>query len=84
MRAVNYSELRQNLKAYLDAVTNDDDFLVVHRTKGQSIVMMSLTEFNSLQETLHLARSKTNRARLENSIDNINARRNLVKKSLIE
>lgn len=82
MRAVNYSELRQNLKANLDAVSNDDDFLVVHRTKGQSIVMMSLSEFNSLQETLHLAKSKTNRARLENSIENINARRNLVKKSL--
>ena len=84
MKAVNFSELRKNLKASLDAVTNDEDFLVVHRPKGQSVVMMSLTEFNSLQETLHLTRSKTNRIRLENSIDNINAKRNLIKKSLIE
>ncbi|NEW80996.1 MAG: type II toxin-antitoxin system prevent-host-death family antitoxin [Mariniphaga sp.] len=84
MRAVNFSELRQNLKASLDAVTNDDDLLVVHRPKGQSVVMMSLTEFNSLQETLHLTRSKNNRTRLENSIDNINGKRNLLKKSLIE
>lgn len=84
MRAVNFSELRQNLKASLDAVTNDDDLLVVHRPKGQSVVMMSLTEFNSLQETLHLNRSKNNRTRLENSIENINSKRNLLKKSLIE
>ena len=84
MKAVNFSELRKNLKASLDAVTNDEDFLVVHRPKGQSVVMMSLTEFNSLHETLHLTQSKTNRIRLENSIDNINAKRNLIIKSLIE
>lgn len=34
MKAVNYSELRQNLKSSLDAVANDDELLVVHRPKG--------------------------------------------------
>ena len=42
MKAVNYSELRQNLKANLDAVTDNEEYLVVHRPKGKSIVMMSL------------------------------------------
>ena len=58
MRAVNYSELRQNLKTSLDAVSNDDELLVVHRPKGKSIVMMPLDEYNSLQETYHLNRAK--------------------------
>ena len=49
MRAVNYSELRQNLKTSLDAVSNDDELLIVHRPKGKSIVMMPLDEYNSLQ-----------------------------------
>jgi antitoxin YefM len=84
MRAVNYSELRQNLKTSLDAVSNDDELLVVHRPKGKSIVMMPLDEYNSIQETYHLNRNKTNRQRLETSIENINEMHNLLKRSIIE
>jgi antitoxin YefM len=84
MKAVNYSELRQNLKSNLDAVTDDQELLVVHRPKGKSIVMMSLAEFNALQETLHLNRSKINRQRLENAVENINSKTNLVKKGIVE
>ena len=84
MRAVNYSELRQNLKTSLDAVSNDDELLVIHRPKGKSIVMMPLDEFNSLQETYHLNRSRVNRQRLEESIENINEKRNLFKHTIIE
>lgn len=84
MRAINYSELRQNLKTNLDAVSNDEELLVVHRPKGKSIVMMSLDEFNSLQETYLLNKSKANRQRLEESIENINEKRNLIKHPIIE
>ena len=83
MRAVNYSELRQNLKTILDSVSNDDELLIVHRPKGKSVVMMPLDEYNSLQETYHLNRSKTNRQRLEASIENINEKHNLLR-SIIE
>ena len=84
MKAVNYSELRQNLKANLDAVTENEDFLVVHRPKGKSIVMMSLAEYNAMQETIHLNKSKINRQRLESAIENINAKTNLIKHNLSE
>lgn len=84
MKAVNYSELRHNLKANLDAVTDNDEFLVVHRPKGKSIVMMSLSEYNALQETIHLNKSKANRQRLENAIENINSKTNLVQNNLQE
>ena len=84
MKAVNYSELRQNLKANLDIVTDNAELLIVHRTKGKSIVMMSLNEYNAIEETLHLLQSKENRQRLESAVDNINVRRNLQKHPLIE
>ena len=84
MKAVNYSELRQNLKINLDAVTDGDELLLVHRPKGKSIVMMTLTEFNSMQETYYLNRSKANRQRLEESIENINNKGNLLSKPLTE
>ncbi len=84
MKAVNYSELRQNLKANLDAVTDNEEYLVVHRPKGKSIVMMSLAEYNAMQETMHLNKSKVNRQRLESAIENINTKANLVKHNLSE
>ena len=84
MRAVNYSELRQNLKANLDAVTDNAELLVVHRPKGKSIVVMSLDEYNATVETQYLLQSKNNRARLEQAVGNIRTRTNLVKGNLIE
>ena len=72
MKAVNYSELRANLKTNLDAVTDSQELLLAHRPKNRSIVMMSLNEYNSLQETLHLTKSKANRERLDKAVENIN------------
>lgn len=84
MKAVNYSELRQNLKANLDSVSDNSELLVVHRTKSKSIVMMTLDEYNSLQETEHLTRSKNNRDRLDKAVENIRTKSNLLKKNLTE
>ena len=84
MKTVNYSELRQNLKASLDEVSENNDLLIVHRPKGKTIVMMSIEEYSALQETLHLSKSKANRERLELAIDNINTKTNLLNKTLIE
>ena len=84
MKTVNYSELRENLKANLDAVTDNEELLVVHRPKGKSIVMMTLNEYNALQETQHLLQSRNNRERLEKDIENVDAGKNLVEHSLVE
>lgn len=84
MKVVNYSELRQNLKANLDAVTDNAELLVVHRPKGKSIVVMSLDEYNATIETQYLLQSNNNRERLEKAVGNINTRTNLVKANLIE
>ena len=84
MKAVNYSELRQNLKNNLDTVTDNEEMLIVHRPKNRSVVMMSLSEYNSMQETLHLTKSKANRQRLENAVENINKKQQLTKHNLIE
>lgn len=84
MKAVNYSELRQNLKSNLDAVTENEELLIIQRPKGKSVVMMSLAEYNAMQETMHLNKSNKNRQRLEKAIENINARTNLEKHDLTD
>lgn len=57
MRTVNYSELRNNLKNYLDGVINDSEPLIVHRSGNESVVVISLEEYNSIKETEYIMRS---------------------------
>jgi antitoxin YefM len=69
MKVVNYSEFRNNLAENLNVVNDDGDIVVVSRSKGKNVVVMSLEEYNSIQETLHLNSSKVNRKRLEDALD---------------
>lgn len=57
MRTANYSELRNNLKSYLDEVINDSEPLLVHRSGTESVVVISLEEYNSLKETEYIMKS---------------------------
>lgn len=68
MMAANYSEFRGDLKKFLDHVENNNETLIIKRGKGKGAVMISLDEYNSLMETVHLLSSKTNADRLYESI----------------
>jgi antitoxin YefM len=68
MIAANYSELRASLKKYLDRVEENHETLIVKRGKGKGAVIISLEEFNSIMETLHLLSSRANAERLFESI----------------
>lgn len=57
MRIANYSELRNNLKSYLDGVINDSEPLLVHRAGNDSVVVISLEEYNSIKETEYIMKS---------------------------
>ncbi len=52
MRVVNFSEARQRLKSVLDSVASDTDFTVVTRRDAEDVVVMSMTMFNKMVETL--------------------------------
>lgn len=68
MIAANYSEFRTRLKKYLDSVEDDNETLIIKRKSGKGTVMISLDEYNSIMETLHLLSSKKNADRLYESI----------------
>lgn len=57
MRAANYSELRQNLKYFLDSVIQDSEPLLVHRAGNESVVVISLEEYNAIKETEYIMKS---------------------------
>ena len=71
MIAANFSEFRTQLKKYLDSVEDNNETLIVKRKTGKGTVMISLDEYNSIMETVHLLSSKTNADRLYESIRQI-------------
>jgi antitoxin YefM len=65
MRTTSYSDLRKNLAALLDSVTNDHAPVLITRDRGKpSTVLMSVEDFASYEETQHLPRSPRNAERL--------------------
>jgi len=68
MIAANFTEFRTGLKSFLDNVENNHETLVIKRKSGKGTVMISLEEYNSIMETVHLLSSKANADRLYESI----------------
>ena len=57
MRTANYTDLRSNLKNYLDSVIEDSETVIINRGSKAGIVLMSLDEYNSLKETEYIMSS---------------------------
>ena len=68
MIAVNFTEFKSGLKKFLDNVENNQETLVIKRKSGKGAVIISLDEYNSIMETVHLLGSKANADRLYESI----------------
>ena len=83
MIAANFSEFRTQLKKYLDSVEDNNETLVVKRKTGKGTVLISLDEYNSIMETVHLLSSKSNADRLYESISQMKMG-NTVSADLIE
>jgi antitoxin YefM len=73
MDVVSYSEARANLKDVMDRVVADKTEIIVTRQKAEAVVMVSLSEWNSMVETAHLLSSPMNAERLRRSIEQMNA-----------
>ncbi len=81
MIAANYTELRTDLKKYLDEVEENNETLIIKRGTGKGTVLISMEEYNSLMETVHLLSSKKNAEHLFESIEQMK-RGEIVKKNL--
>jgi len=64
MDALPYSTVRQNLARTMDKVCQDHDAIIITRQKSESVVIMSLEEYEALEETAFLLRAPRNARRL--------------------
>ena len=71
MLAANYTEFRTGLKKYLDDIEENNETLIIKRSSGKGTVLISLEEYNSMMETMHLLSSKANADRLYESIQQL-------------
>ncbi|OJA43635.1 type II toxin-antitoxin system Phd/YefM family antitoxin [Burkholderia ubonensis] len=82
MNILTFSEARAGFKQALDAVCKDHEPTIITRQRGEHVVMISLEDYNSLQETLHLLGTLTNADRLRQSIAEFKAGKTSVKELL--
>jgi antitoxin YefM len=68
MYIVNYSEARQNLKSLIDKVWEDSAPVFITAKGGKNVVLMSMEEFESYDETSYLTSTKANKKALEKSL----------------
>jgi antitoxin YefM len=80
MTALTYSAARENLASTMDRVCQDHAPVIITRNRDQAVVMLSLEDFESLQETAYLLRSPANARRLLDSIGSLDSGKKVSKK----
>lgn len=68
---VSYSKLRQSLKSYIDRACDNSETILIKRANGENAILISEEEYNSLDETHYLLKSKANKKVLLESLDDI-------------
>jgi len=68
MKAISYTAARENLASTMERVCSDHTPVIITRNRDQSVVMLSLEDYESLEETAYLMRSPANAKRLLEAI----------------
>lgn len=71
MLTASASDFRKDIKSYLDKVAKNFETLIINRGKDSGVVVMSLTEYNSLMATNHELSSRLNETRLDAAIEKL-------------
>ena len=79
MTAITYTAARANLAKTMDKVIDDHDPIIITRNSEQSVVLLSLEDYQALEETAFLLRTPANATRLLASIEQLNSGRGLIK-----
>lgn len=77
MDAISYSTARATLAKTMDRVCEDHTTLIITRKGEASVVMLSLEDYQALEETAYLLRSPANARRLLQAVDELAAGRGL-------
>jgi antitoxin YefM len=80
MTAITYTAARENLAETMNKVCDNHDPVIITRNRSQAVVMMSLEDYSSMEETAYLTRSPKNAQRLLEGIRSLEAGKGVKKK----
>ncbi|GAI91588.1 unnamed protein product [marine sediment metagenome] len=80
MRALTYTTVRQNLAKTIDRVIDDHEPIIVTKKNDRAVVMISLEDYEAMEETAYLLRSPANADRLIRSILQLEAGKGIEQK----
>ena len=75
MDAITYTKARKNFAGVMNKVCDDNAPVIITRQSERPVVMMSLADYNAIEETLYLLRSPKNAARLIKAIKDIEGKK---------
>jgi antitoxin YefM len=73
MDAITYSKARATLAQTMDAVCDNHEPLIITKKNDRAVVMLSLEDYQALEETAYLLRNPKNARRLIDSINELDA-----------
>ena len=83
MQVVTFTELRNNLREIMDASADQFEPTVIKRTRGENMVLLSQSSYDSLLETAYLLSGEANADHLRKSIKSLKGGK-LMTRKLIE
>ena len=72
MKHTSSTDLRKNLSALMDRVNDDHEPVLVTRAGGKPVVMISLDEYEAMDETAYLMASPENARQLREAVKQLN------------
>lgn len=83
MKSKTYTEAREKLSDLIEKVCEDHDPLIITKRRDKAVVMISLEDYESLEETSYLLKSPRNAQRLLESIKEIEEGKGMEKDLLV-
>lgn len=79
MDVMTYTSVRANLAKTMEKVCDDHEAIIITRNREQSVVLMSLEDYNALEETAYLLKSPANAKRLSESIEQLESGKGIIR-----
>ena len=80
MTAISYTAARENLAATMNKVCEDHAPIIITRNRDQAVVMMSLQDYESLEETAYLLKNPKNAKRIMSAVAQLDAGKGIARK----
>ncbi|BCJ04362.1 MULTISPECIES: type II toxin-antitoxin system Phd/YefM family antitoxin [Pseudomonas] len=84
MHVLTFSQARADLKQTMDDVCRDHEPAIITRQRGEPVVMLSLEDYNGMQETLYLLGSSANARRLRSSVEQLRSGQPVTQELIID